>query len=55
MRRKALQETMRADLVAGVEALTGRTVSAFFSDNSIHPDIALESSLLAPELEPPAR
>jgi uncharacterized protein YbcI len=46
--RKALQETMRADLVAGVEALTGRTVSAFFSDNSIDPDIALESFLLAP-------
>jgi uncharacterized protein YbcI len=46
--RKALQETMRADLVSGVEALTGRTVIAFFSDNPIDPDIALESFLLAP-------
>jgi uncharacterized protein YbcI len=53
--RKALQETMREDLVAGVEALTGRTVSAFFSDSSIDPDIALESFLLAPPLEAPAR
>ena len=53
--RKALQETMREDLVAGVEALTGRTVSAFFSDSSIDPDIALESYLLAPPLEAPAR
>lgn len=51
--RKALQETMREDLVAGVEALTGRTVSAFFSDNSIDPDIALESFLLAPQVAPP--
>ena len=51
--RKALQETMREDLVAGVEALTGRTVSAFFSDNSIDPDIALESFLLAPQVDRP--
>jgi uncharacterized protein YbcI len=47
--REALQETMRADLIAGVEALTGRTVTAFFSDNLVDPDIALESFLLASE------
>src|SRR5438045_6644144 len=31
--RKAFQNTMRTDLVAGVESLTGRQVVAFFSDN----------------------
>jgi uncharacterized protein YbcI len=46
--RKAFQGIMRADLVAGVEALTGRTVIAFLSDNSIEPDIKVKSFLLAP-------
>ena len=44
--RKAFQGTMRADLVAGVEELTGRKVIAFFSDNHIEPDLALESFVL---------
>ena len=40
--RKAYQGTMRADLVAAVEEITGRTVSAFLSDNHIDPDLAVE-------------
>ena len=47
--RKAFQGLMRADLVAGVEALTGRTVVAFLGSNSIDPDIDVESFLLAPD------
>jgi uncharacterized protein YbcI len=47
--RKAFQGLMRADLVAGVEALTGRKVIAFLDSNSIDPDINVESFLLAPE------
>jgi len=49
--RKAFQDTMRTDLVAAVESLTGRQVLAFFSDNHIEPDIALESFLLAPRTD----
>jgi hypothetical protein len=40
---------MRADLVAGVETLTGRTVIAFLGSNSIDPHIDVESFLLAPD------
>ena len=47
--RRAFQGLMRADLVAGVEALTGRTVIAFLGSNSIDPDIDVESFLLAPD------
>ena len=47
--RQALQEIMRGDLIAGIEELTGRTVIAFFGDNSLDPDIAIESFLLAPQ------
>lgn len=46
--RKAYQQTMRSDLVAGVEEITGRKVIAFFSDNHIDPDMALESFVLEP-------
>jgi uncharacterized protein YbcI len=46
--RKAFQDTMGDDLVAGIEELTGRKVLAFFSANHIGPDAALESFLLAP-------
>jgi uncharacterized protein YbcI len=46
--RKAFQGLMRADLVAGVEALTGRRVIAFLGSNSIDPDVNVESFLLAP-------
>jgi uncharacterized protein YbcI len=46
--RKTFQNTMREDLVAGIEHLTGRKVRAFFSDNHIDPDMALESFVLEP-------
>jgi uncharacterized protein YbcI len=44
--RKAYQKTMRPDLVARVEELTGRRVLAFLSDNHIDPDYAVESFVL---------
>jgi uncharacterized protein YbcI len=47
--RKALAGTMREELIAGVEELTGRTVVAFFSNSAIEPDVALESFVLAPQ------
>jgi uncharacterized protein YbcI len=46
--RRAFQDTMREDLVAAVEALTGRTVEAFLSDNLHEPDVAVEIFLLNP-------
>ncbi len=46
--RKAFQFTMRPDLVAGVEEITGRVVIAFMSDNHIEPDVAVEVFVLAP-------
>jgi uncharacterized protein YbcI len=46
--RKAFQSTMRHDLVSGIEAILGRTVTAFMSDNHIDPDVAVEVFLLAP-------
>ena len=46
--RKAYQQTMRDELVAGVEQHTGRKVIAFLSDNHINPDVAIESFVLAP-------
>ncbi len=46
--RKAYQNTMRQELVAGVEQISGREVIAFLSDNHIDPDIAVESFVLAP-------
>lgn len=50
--RRAFQNIMRADLIAGIEELTGRTVIAFLSDNSIDPDVKVKSFLLAPQDEP---
>ena len=47
--RKAFQRTMRADMVAGIEEITGRAVIAFMSDNHIEPDMALEAFVLEPE------
>ena len=46
--RKAYQDTMGKELVAGVEEITGRKVIAFLSDNHIDPDIAVESFVLEP-------
>jgi uncharacterized protein YbcI len=44
--RRKFQKTMRDDLVAAVEELGGRKVVAFMSDNTIEPDMALESFVL---------
>jgi uncharacterized protein YbcI len=44
--RLAFQETMRDDLIAGIEQLTGRRVRAFLSANHMEPDIAIESFVL---------
>lgn len=46
--RRAFQNTMRSDLIAAVELLTGRTVEAFLSDNLHEPDVAVEIFLLHP-------
>jgi uncharacterized protein YbcI len=46
--RKAFQSTMRDELIAGIEAIMGREVAAFMSDNHIEPDTAVEVFLLAP-------
>jgi uncharacterized protein YbcI len=46
--RRAFQDTMREDLVAAVERLTGRSVEAFLSDNLHAPDVAVEIFLMSP-------
>jgi uncharacterized protein YbcI len=46
--RRSYQELMRNDLVALVEELTEQKVHAFFSDNHIEPDYAVEFFLLTP-------
>jgi uncharacterized protein YbcI len=50
--RRAFQSIMRPELIAGIEELTGRTVIAFLSDNSIEPDVKVKSFILAPQGEP---
>jgi len=47
--RRAFQQAMRDDLCAEIEQITGRQVIAFFSDNHIDPDMAIESFVLAPQ------
>jgi uncharacterized protein YbcI len=47
--RRAYQETMRDNLTAGVEEITGRRVIAFLSANHLDPDVAIESFVLAPQ------
>ncbi|HEX4364371.1 MAG TPA: DUF2294 domain-containing protein [Solirubrobacteraceae bacterium] len=44
--RRAFQDTMREDLVAVIERLSGRSVEAFLSDNLADPDVAVEIFLL---------
>jgi len=46
--RKAYQQTMREDMVTGVEEIMERRVMAFLSDNHIEPDVAVESFVLTP-------
>jgi hypothetical protein len=42
---------MRADLIAEIEELTARRVTAFLSDNHIEPDVAIEAFHLAAATE----
>jgi uncharacterized protein YbcI len=44
--RHAFQDTMREELTAAVEALTGRKVVAFMSTNNVDPDLAAEVFVL---------
>ena len=46
--RRAYQAAMAADLVAGVESITGRSVAAFLSANHLDPDVAVETFVLKP-------
>lgn len=46
--RRAYQDTMGAELTAGIEEISGREVVAFLSDNHIDPDIAVETFVLRP-------
>jgi uncharacterized protein YbcI len=46
--RSTLQKIMREDAVAAVESLSGRTVTAFMSNNHVDPDVAVETFLLEP-------
>ena len=44
--RRAFQNTMRDDMIAAIETLTGRRVEAFLSDNLHDPDVAVEVFLM---------
>ena len=44
--RRAFQDTMRHELVAAVERISGRSVEAFLSDNLHEPDVAVEVFLM---------
>jgi len=46
--RRCFQMTMREAVVARVEELTGRKVTAFMSTNHIAPDMAVEIFVLEP-------
>jgi uncharacterized protein YbcI len=50
--RKAYQDAMRDDLVAEIEGLTGRQVTAFLSDHHLEPDVAIEAFQLVPATGP---
>ena len=46
--RRAYQQTMATALTDGVEAVVDRKVVAFLSANTVDPDFAIESFILAP-------
>ena len=46
--RRSFQQTMREELSAAVERLTGRNVIAFMSDSHLDPDYSIEVFVLAP-------
>ena len=47
--RRSFQQTMRGDLSAAVERITGRKVIAFMSDSHLEPDYSIEVFVLEPE------
>ena len=49
--RRRWQRVMQKNMTSRIEALTGRTVIGFMSDNHIDPDLAVEVFILAPEGE----
>jgi uncharacterized protein YbcI len=51
--RREVQESLREELVAGVERLTGCKVTAFMSDNHIDPDVSAELFVLDRRVPPP--
>ena len=46
--RRSFQSAMRDDAILEIEALTGRTVRAFMSENHIDPDLSVETFVLEP-------
>jgi uncharacterized protein YbcI len=46
--RREFQDVMRGEFTIEIEALTGRRVIAFLSDNHMDPDVAIECFQLAP-------
>ncbi len=53
--RKAFQELMSEEFIAGVEEITQREVIAFLSANSVEPDVAVETFIMAPSADAPRR
>jgi uncharacterized protein YbcI len=51
--RTLFQGLMRDEAVATIEAISGRTVLAFMSNNHIDPDLAVETFVLEPRAEAP--
>lgn len=52
--RRAFQQAMRGDFVAGIEEILGRQVAVFLSANHADPDYAVEIFILAPDGRPSA-
>jgi uncharacterized protein YbcI len=46
--RSAIQRLMRHEAIACIEGLSGRTVTAFMSNNHVDPDLAVETFVLVP-------
>jgi len=49
--RRAFQELMKDELIAGVEEITQRKVIAFMSANHVNPDLAVETFIMAPQAD----
>lgn len=47
--RHSFETAMQHKFIAAVEAITGRSVTAFFTNHHVGPDVAVELFLLAPE------